>query len=497
MMPFISKRWFSASLAWVLLTPHSVMQAQSFPSQRSMQDRQDPLEDLVAPVALYPDPLLSQVLAAATYPLEIVEAQQWLQGNRNLQGQRLIEAAKQQNWDPSVQLLVAFPDVLALCSRDVRWTTSLGNAFLTQQADVMDAIQRLRARATQNGRLATTPQQIVSTETEDNQSAIQIQPADPQVIYPPLYNPSEVWDSSAPGDYRNSAYSQGGYQSGSRFGSGANLGGLFSGLLGGAGSLENSLGGGLLGGLGGWGWILNWFTHSLSLNDLFFNGLGFNNSGGGYRSNGGFNGASVWAHDPVHRRGIPYANGFRAAGYRGADLNAGSGYRRFSGASFRSPGFADSGRGRAGNWASEGWHRFEGGGTGSSPFSSAGARGFQRPNRMMGSYDRGGEPYRSGFASNGGRPEDFRRSSAAASPQTASNFRNANPFGRSMERPSRFEAPRTSSQHFSFKPLRSEPHFSAPRFSSSHSSAPRGSPHFSQPHRSSGGGHSGKSRHKH
>src|ERR1700681_1272079 len=216
MTPIIRKPsiWTTASIAYILLFPHinSVLQAQSLPPQLLSEND---LDNLVAPIALYPDPLLSQVLAAATYPLEIVEARQWLQGNGNLQGQRLIEAAKKQDWDPSVQLLVAFPDVLTLCSRDIRWTTSLGNAFLTQQADVMNAIQRLRARANQNGRLATTSQQIVSTEIEDDQSAIQIQPADPQVIYPPVYNPSDIWGSSAAGDYPSSAYSRGGYGSGS------------------------------------------------------------------------------------------------------------------------------------------------------------------------------------------------------------------------------------------------------------------------------------------
>ena len=481
MKPIIrSSIWTTASISCILLVPYSVLQAQS-PPQHLVAGND--LDNLVAPIALYPDPLLSQVLAAATYPLEIVEAQQWLQGNGNLRGQRLIEAAKQQNWDPSVQLLVAFPDVLALCSRDIRWTTTLGNAFLTQQVGVMDAIQRLRARANQNGRLATTRQQIVSTEFEDDQSAIQIQPADPQIIYPPVYNPSYVWGSPGAGNYSNSAWSQDGYGSGSGFAPGTNLGGLFSGLLGGAGSLGNALGGGLLGGSGGWGWILNWFTHTLSLNDLFFNGLGLNNFGGGYRSNGGFNTPAVWAHNPDHRRGIPYSNGFRAAGYRGADFNAGSDYRRFSGASFASPGFADSGRGRTGSLASDGWHRFVGGSSGFTPFSSAGARGFQPANRMTGSYDRGWSPFRQGFASNGGRQEDYRRSSA-------SDFRNAAPFGRASERQPRFDPPRQSSQHFSFKPSRSEPHFSAPRFSSPHSSAPRGSHH-------SGGGHSSKSRHKH
>ena len=115
----------------------------------------DQLDNLVAPIALYPDPLLGQVLAASTYPLEIVEAQQWLQQNSNLQGAQLMDAAKQQNWDPSVQALVAFPDALSLLSNDIRWTTDLGNAFLAQQADVMSAVQRMRARAQANGKLAT------------------------------------------------------------------------------------------------------------------------------------------------------------------------------------------------------------------------------------------------------------------------------------------------------------------------------------------------------
>ena len=126
---------------------------QAPPSDQAPSLSPDQLANLVAPVALYPDQLLGQVLAAATYPLEIMEAQQWLQHNSNLHGQQLVEAAKQQNWDPSVQAMVAFPDVMALLARDVRWTTDLGNAFLAQQADVMNAIQNLRARAQQNGRL--------------------------------------------------------------------------------------------------------------------------------------------------------------------------------------------------------------------------------------------------------------------------------------------------------------------------------------------------------
>src|SRR5277367_6451365 len=116
------------------------------------------LENLVAPIALYPDTLLSQILVASTYPIEVVEAQQWLQQNRGLKGQPLMDAARQQNWDPSVQALVAFPDVLTRLNQDIRWTTDLGNAFLAQQPDVMSAVQQLRAKAQANGKLQSNPQ---------------------------------------------------------------------------------------------------------------------------------------------------------------------------------------------------------------------------------------------------------------------------------------------------------------------------------------------------
>jgi hypothetical protein len=157
------------------------------------------LSNLVAPIALYPDMLLSQVLAASTYPAEIMQAQQWMQGNRGLRDQQLVEAAKQQNWDPSVQALVAFPDVMNLLTRDIQWTTDLGNAFLSQQTDLIDAIQRLRIAARDNGRLTNTPQQSVTYEQangyeqDSGRNAIVIQPADPQMVYPPVYNPEYVW----------------------------------------------------------------------------------------------------------------------------------------------------------------------------------------------------------------------------------------------------------------------------------------------------------------
>ena len=129
----------------VLIAQEPVQSDTQPPAAETLSPQQ--LDNLVAPIALYSDPLLTQVLVACTYPLEIVEAQQWLQANHGLNGAALIDAARQQNWDASVQALVAFPDVLAKLNQDVHWTAGLGNAFLAQQADVMSAVQRIEVLA--------------------------------------------------------------------------------------------------------------------------------------------------------------------------------------------------------------------------------------------------------------------------------------------------------------------------------------------------------------
>ena len=153
----------------------------------------DQLDDLVAPVALFPDPLLSQVFVASTYPLELVQASQWLQRNPGLAGADLTQAVQQQNWDPSIQALIVFPDVIKRLNDDITWTTSLGNAFLAQQAEVMDAVQRMRLKAQQAGKLASSPQATVTTQAENGQNYIEIQPANPEVIYVPVYDPVWIW----------------------------------------------------------------------------------------------------------------------------------------------------------------------------------------------------------------------------------------------------------------------------------------------------------------
>src|SRR5438034_7080127 len=125
----------------------------------------DQLDSLVAPIALYPDPLVAQVLAASTYPLEIIQLQQWMERNKNLKDKALADAVTKQPWDPSVQALSATPDVVQRLAGNVQWTTDLGNAFLAQQSDVMDAVQRMRGKAASKGTLKTSAQQTVQTKT--------------------------------------------------------------------------------------------------------------------------------------------------------------------------------------------------------------------------------------------------------------------------------------------------------------------------------------------
>jgi len=151
------------------------------------------IDAMVAPIALYPDALLSQVLMAATYPLEIVQAARWSKSNGNKGGDAALSKVSDQTWDPSVQSLVAFPQLLAMMSDQLDWTQKLGDAFLAQQGDVMDSIQRLRQQAQKAGNLNSNTQQNVSTQGQ----TIIIEPAQPNVIYVPAYNPTVVYGAWA------------------------------------------------------------------------------------------------------------------------------------------------------------------------------------------------------------------------------------------------------------------------------------------------------------
>jgi hypothetical protein len=259
------------------------------------------LDNLVAPVALYPDPILGQILAASTYPLELIEAQQWLQHSPGLTGKALVDAARQQNWDPSVQALVVFPDVLNRLTSDIRWTTDIGNAFLAQQQDVMAAVQRMRARAQSNGKLQSTPEENVVTQDQNGQSAIGIQPANPDTIYIPVYNPEYIWGPPVYGFYPVLWYP--GIDAGFAFGPGIGIG-LFFGGWGGWG-------------WGGWGWYPNWFGGGIYVNDRFFHRFGFNDF------HGYGNGIRAWGHDPEHRLGVPYPNRELAGRFQGGESRGG------------------------------------------------------------------------------------------------------------------------------------------------------------------------------
>jgi Protein of unknown function (DUF3300) len=152
-----------------------------------------PLDQLLAPVALYPDALLAQVLTSATSPGQVTEMNNWLQQNKQLQGTQLQEAAQQKGFDASFIALALFPDVLDLMSSQIGWTTELGTAFLSDPKGVMNSVQKLRAQAQAAGNLQATPQQSVKTESQNGQQIIVIQPTNPQVVYVPVYNPQTVY----------------------------------------------------------------------------------------------------------------------------------------------------------------------------------------------------------------------------------------------------------------------------------------------------------------
>jgi len=245
----------------------------------------DQLDSIVAPIALYPDPLLAQVLAASTYPLELMQLQQWLARNTSLQGQALATAVEQQPWDPSVQAMAGLPDVVKLLTDNIQWTTDLGNAFLAQQGDVMNAVQRMRQSAQAKGALTSNAQQVVQTEAVDGGQAIVIQQANPQVIYVPQYTPAAIWGTPVY-PWPTMSYPWG-YAAGAAalsFGAGIAMGAFWG---------------------GGWGWNTGWGHHNITVNN--FNN--FNRAANVNRANFNRNVASgTWQHNAAHRGGAPYSN---------------------------------------------------------------------------------------------------------------------------------------------------------------------------------------------
>ena len=257
------------------------------------------LDRLVAPIALYPDPLIAQILMAATYPLEVVEADRWLQipANAALKGDALTAALQQEPWDPSIKSLVAFPQLIHTMNANLNWTEQLGDAFLAQQPDVMDAVQRLRLRAQAAGSLASTPQQAVSTEDQE----IMIEPASPDMVYVPTYNPWCVYGAWPSPDYPPFYFAPG-------------AGNCVPGdelIAFGAG----------LAPFGYWAWgHFDWRHHTMRVDHDRFQQF----------HTGGEPPGQIWQHDRTHRHGVPYRDPATTARFLGPTGAALRGYRGFA-----------------------------------------------------------------------------------------------------------------------------------------------------------------------
>jgi len=408
-----------AILCAVLLVPGEgawAAQAQQQSAASGQEDAAklppDQLDSLVAPIALYPDPLLAQVLAASTYPLELIQLQQWLAKNKGLKDKALVDAVSKQPWDPSIQGLAALPDVVKRLADDLQWTTDLGNAFLAQQSDVMDAVQRMRKKASDAGTLKSTEQQKVETKVVESKQVIVVQQANPQVIYVPTYNPTVVYGPPVY-PYPPIVYPPppppGAYVAGMAlsFGVGLAMGAAWG---------------------GGWGYNPGWGNNNVNINvNNNFNRTYNNNTNvnGGNRvstepSRGG-GGGNTWQHNAQHRGAAPYSDRSTANKYggttRGASVsdrqanarqnqaNAGnrgqSGARpsqgqtggqqarvndRSSGGANRSPSDSAGDRGQSGTRPSQGQtggqqanvNNRSSGGASRAPSGSAGARGGNR-----------------------------------------------------------------------------------------------------------------------
>jgi uncharacterized membrane protein YgcG len=327
-----------------------------------IQQTPDELNQLVAPIALYPDSLVAQILAATTFPAQVVEADRWLQDNPDLKGDALAQAVDQQPWDPSVKALTGFPSVLANMDKNLSWTSSLGDAYYNQQAAVMDAIQTMRQRAQTAGNLKTTSQQNVTTQG----STIVIQPADPQVVYVPAYDPWLIYGDPIlawPGWYPYPGIWFGGPS-------------LFWGV---------GFGIGWYGGYG-WGWNhwgSNWGNHTVVYNNnrYYSNSSTFYNRNTYYK-NGGYTHATT-AYNNYRNDQIAHGDASPQAGAHGSS-------DRNSSASSRAPN-----------------NVYNRPGADNKPFDSPqAARGYSQPSQRSdssdswGGYDHGGQSR--GYSSRGG-----------------------------------------------------------------------------------------------
>jgi hypothetical protein len=345
------------------------------------------IDALLSPVALYPDNLLAQVLMAATYPLEVVQASRWLKENKSLKGDAFKAAVDKLGWDESVKSLMATPDVLDMMADKLDWTQKLGDAMLAQQTDVMDGVQRLRAKADANNKLTTTKQQKVSKKSEGGKQVIVIEPTDPQTMYVPYYDPAVVYGAwpypSYPPYYWGAGYWP--YATpllgaGLAFGAGYALGRWTSG--------------------GYWGGNVNWNNNNININ----------------RPGGG---SGNWNHNVDHRHGVRYNNkGVADRMNRGNNSRGGAGNR----ADFR--GRDGAGGNRPGGGAGAGTRPGGGAGAGNRP--GGGGGGQKAATRPSGGGQKGAS--RPG---GGARPSQGARPSGGGGGRGGGAFAGAGGGGRS------------------------------------------------------------------
>jgi hypothetical protein len=249
---------------------------------------QEDLDRMLAPIALYPDPLIAQILMASTYPLEVVLAARWSKDNPSVTGTALEEAMQKQTWDPAVKALTAVPQVLKQMNENLSWMQKLGDAFLADQSRVLDTVQSLRVKAQDAGTLKSTPEQTVRTETQESKTVIVIEPAQQGTMYVPTYDPYYAY---GPWWYPYPPYYM--YPYGYYYGTGlAFATGIFVGAA-------------IWGGIG-------WGGNNVYIDHHSFNNFNRSNIGGGDRSR--------WGHNVDHRRGVNYGDNKVAQRYnRGGD----------------------------------------------------------------------------------------------------------------------------------------------------------------------------------
>ncbi|MGN6460961.1 MAG: DUF3300 domain-containing protein, partial [Pseudolabrys sp.] len=280
-----------AALSIALLLPMGGLQAQPSTPPQNIQppsqaaDQQlltnQQLDQLVAPVALYPDALLSEILMASTYPLEIVEAARWLNNNKSLQGDALKNSVEKQSWDNSVKSLIATPDALNMLNTNLDWTNKLGDAVLAQESDVMDAVQRMRARAQANDKLQTTKEQTVSVKQESGKNLILIEPTQPDTVYVPYYDPAVVYGAWPYPEYPPYVFPRPPYLAAGILATGLAFGTAYA--------VGRWAAGGYY-----WGGGMNWNNNNINVNRA----INVNNNTINNR----------WQHNPPHRQGVRYNN---------------------------------------------------------------------------------------------------------------------------------------------------------------------------------------------